>query len=128
MLKAYRQAEAKAAKQRVKHHASEFKKSEQGKLGKEKFAVLVAETEKRPVDMKTFHYLYAQYWYQECPSCRTNGVAAGDEWLEEPADDQSEAEHGFHIVEHIYSPLRVSLPNLRLVVGRRHCCKRGWNF
>jgi hypothetical protein len=34
LLKEHRQAEVKAAKQRVKHHASEFKKTEQGKLGK----------------------------------------------------------------------------------------------
>ncbi|MCW3481641.1 hypothetical protein OL229_19055 [Neisseriaceae bacterium JH1-16] len=114
MLKAYRQAEAEAAKQRVKHHASEFKKTELGKLGKEKFALLVAETKKRPANVKDFRYQYSHYWYNECPSCKTIGVVAGDEDWEQPADDQSGAEYGYLIIERAYSPSEFHCPTCGL--------------
>lgn len=114
MLKAYRQADAKAAKQRVRNHASEFKKTEPGKLGKEKFALFVSDTEKRPVSVKEFHYLYSHYWHHECPSCKTVGAVAGDEDWEEPADDQSSAEHGYQIIERGYLPSEFHCPTCGL--------------
>jgi len=103
-LKTYRQAEVTAAKQRVKHHASEFGKTEKGKLGKEKFALLVTETKNRPIDIKEFKYLYSNYWHYECPSCKTFGAVGGDLDWEEPAEDQSGADYGYQIVERCYLP------------------------
>ncbi len=114
LLKAYRLAEIKAAKQRVKHHATEFKKTDQGKLGKEKFALLVQETAKLPIEMKHFHYLYGTYWKHECPACKTIGAAAGDEDWEDLAEDQSSADYGFQIMERGYSPSEFHCPTCRL--------------
>ncbi len=114
LLKAHRQAETNAAKQRVKHHASEFKKTEKGKLGKEKFSLLVSETQKLPINAKDFHYLYASYWHHECPACKTYGVAAGDEDWEDLAEDQSGADHGYQIIERGYSPSEFYCPTCEL--------------
>lgn len=114
LLKAHRQAEANAAKQRVKHHVSEFKKTEKGKLGKEKFSLLVEETKNLPIDIKAFHYFYANYWHHKCPACKTYGVAAGDEDWEDLAEDQSEASHGYLIVERAYTPSEFHCPTCKL--------------
>lgn len=114
LLKAYRQAEANAAKQRVKHHASEFNKSEKGKLGKDKFSMLVTETQKRPIVFRDFHYLYGDYWYQKCPACKTFGTAAGDEAWENLAEDQSQADYGYQIIERGYTPTEFYCPTCKL--------------
>jgi hypothetical protein len=114
LLKAYRQAEANAAKQRVKNHAAEFKKSEKGKLGKGKFLLLAHETQKQPIDMRAFHYLYVHYWHQECPACKTFGTAAGDEDWENLAEDQDDAEHGYQIIERGYAPTEFYCPTCKL--------------
>jgi predicted RNA-binding Zn-ribbon protein involved in translation (DUF1610 family) len=91
-----------------------FKKTEQGKLSKEKFALLVAETEKRPVSVKDFRYLYSHYWHHECPSCKTIGAVAGDEDWEELADDQSNADYGYQIIERGYLPSEFHCPTCGL--------------
>lgn len=114
MLNAYRQAAAEAAKQRVKHHASEFKKSDQGRFSKDKFSLLQAETKRRPVQAKDFRYVYANHWHHECPSCKTFGAVAGDEDWEELADDQSSAEYGYQIIERSYSPSEFHCPTCGL--------------
>lgn len=114
LLKTYRQAEIKAARQRVKHHATEFKASPLGKLGKAKFAELVQETAARPISEKDFHYLYVKHWHHVCPACKTMGVAAGDEAWEEVADDQDEADPGYQIVERGYSPSEFHCPTCGL--------------
>jgi hypothetical protein len=116
LLKNHREAEKKAAIQRVKHHAALFKKSPMGKLGTKKFEELVKET--GAIDpqthMKQFHYLYTKYWHYECPSCGTFGVAAGDQEWEELADDQSGADYGWQIVERSYSPSEFHCPVCQL--------------
>lgn len=116
LLKEYRQAEKKAAAQRVEHHASLFKLTPLGKLGKVKFEELVRKTSiedpQRYIDQ--FRYLYVKYWHQECPSCATFGIAAGDEDWKEPAEDQSSADYGYQIVEHAYSPSEFYCPTCEL--------------
>lgn len=114
LLKAHRHAEANAARQRVKNHASEFKKTAKGKLGKEKFSLLVAETQKLPIDAKNFHYLYVNFWHHECPACKTYGVAAGDESWEDLAEDQSTADYGYQIIERGYTPSEFHCPTCEL--------------
>lgn len=114
LLKAHHQAEAKAAKQRVKHHATEFKSTPDGKLGREKFELLVEKTRKQPIDLSVFHYLYAEYWHYKCPSCKTYGAVAGDETWEQEADDQSSADYGYQILERGYSPSEFHCPTCKL--------------
>ena len=114
LLKEHRHAEANAAKQRVKHHRSEFAKTERGRLGKDKFSLLVAETKKLPVDTKDFHFLYANYWHQICPACKTYGFEAGDEEWEDLAEDQSGAEHGYQIIERGFTPAEFYCPTCEI--------------
>jgi hypothetical protein len=76
--------------------------------------LLVAETEKRPVDLKEFRYLYSAYWYHECPACKTKGVAGGDLAWEESAEDQSDADYGYEIIERGYSPSEYHCPTCGL--------------
>ena len=114
LLKAHRQAEVNAAKQRVIHHASEFKKSEKGKLGRDKFKLFKAQTLQRPTDYKDFRYLYSQTWHQECPACNTWGEAAGDLVWEEKAEDQQEADYGYEIIERGFSPSEFFCPTCGL--------------
>lgn len=116
LLKQHRDAEKKAAIQRVQHHAMLFKKTPQGKLGKAKFAELVEETAKVDTEkyMKQFRYLYVKYWLHKCPSCGAFGIAAGDEAWEELAEDQSYADPGYEIIEHGYSPSEFYCPTCEL--------------
>ena len=114
LLKAHRAAEKKLAAQRVKHHADLFKATPEGKLGKDKFALLVEQTLKVSPTPSAFHYLYAEYWHQKCPSCKTWGFAGGDEEWEEPAEDQSSADHGYQIIERSYSPSEFHCPTCKL--------------
>lgn len=110
LLKAHRQAEVNAATRRVIHHTSEFKKTDGGKLNREKFKLFRAETLKKPIDYKNFHYLYSQYWRHECPACKTWGSAAGDLTWEDKAEDQEEAGYGYEIIERAYSPSEFHCP------------------
>ena len=114
LLKAHRQAEINAAKQRVIHHSSEFKKTESGKLGRDKFKLFKAQTLQRSVDHKDFHYLYSQIWRHECPSCKTWGAAAGDMTWEDKAEDQDEADYGYEIIERGFSPSEFFCPTCGL--------------
>jgi hypothetical protein len=114
LLKAHRTAEKKLAVQRVKHHAQLFGSTPEGKLGKDKFAALVAQTLTASVNSSVFHYHYAKHWHQECPSCRTWGFAGGDEEWEEPVEDQSAADHGYQIIERSYSPSEFHCPTCHL--------------
>lgn len=113
-LKAYRTAERKMAVQRVKQHAAHFLSTPEGKLGKDKFASLVAQTRGASPTPSAFRYLYSAYWHEKCPSCGTWGFAAGDEEWEEPAEDQSSADHGYQIVERSYSPSEFQCPTCKL--------------
>jgi predicted RNA-binding Zn-ribbon protein involved in translation (DUF1610 family) len=61
-----------------------------------------------------FQHLYTKYWHQKCPSCGTFGVAAGDEEWEERADDQSNAEYGWEIIERSYLPSEFHCPTCEL--------------
>lgn len=116
LLKDYRQAEKKAAAQRVKHHADLFKKSSQGKLGKVKFGELVDATANVDPEkyIKEFHHLYTKYWHHKCPSCSTFGVVAGDQTWEELAEDQVSVDYGYQIVECGYSPSEFYCPTCEL--------------
>jgi len=116
LLKEHRQAEKKAAVQRVKHHAALFKSTSKGKLGKAKFETFVKETSKVDPEqyISLFHYLYVKYWRHKCPSCGAFGIAAGDEEWEEPAEDQSNADYGYRIVERGYSPSEFHCPTCEL--------------
>jgi len=114
LLKAHRQAEVNAAKQRVIHHASEFKKTDKGKLGRDKFKLFRAETLKLPTNDNEFHYLYSRYWRHECPACKTWGSAAGDLAWEDKAEDQDEADYGYEIIERAYSPSEFHCPTCGL--------------
>lgn len=114
LLKAHRAAVKKLAAQRVKHHAELFKASPSGKLSRAKFAELVAQTLKASPNLSAFHYIYSEYWHKECPSCKTWGFAGGDEEWEEPMQDQSEADHGYQIIERSYSPSEFHCPTCGL--------------
>lgn len=114
LLKAHRQAEVNAAKQRVIHHASEFKKTENGKLGRDKFKLFKAQTLQRPIGYKDFHYLYSQTWHHECPACKTWGAAAGDLVWEDKAEEQDEADYGYEIIEKGFSPSEFFCPTCGL--------------
>lgn len=116
LLKEHRLAVKKAALQRVKHHAAEFKNTPKGKFGKAKFEELVKETVKVDPEkyIGQFRYLYVKYWHHKCPACATYGVAAGDETWEEPAEDQSNADYGYEIIEHGYSPSEFYCPTCEL--------------
>jgi hypothetical protein len=114
LLKAHRQAEVNAAKQRVIHHASEFKKTGNGKLGREKLNHFRAETLKQPIDHKSFHYQYSQYWRHVCPACKSWGSAAGDLTWDHKAEDQDDAEFGYEIIERTYSPSEFHCPTCGL--------------
>ena len=114
LLRAYRRAESTAARQRVKHHASEFKKSDLGKLSKAKFEALVHETLHRPIERSAFRYDYGFYWRQECPACKTIGALAGDEAWEELADDQRDADDGYEIIERGFAPVEFHCPTCGL--------------
>ena len=114
LLKAHRQAEVNAAKQRVIHHASEFQKTKNGKLGRDKFKLFRAQTQQYPIDYKVFHYLYSQTWHHECPACKTWGVAAGDLVWEDKAEDQDAAYYGYEIIEKGFSPSEFFCPTCGL--------------
>ena len=116
LLKEHRQAEKKAAVQRVKHHASFFRSSPQGKLGKVKFEELVKETSTADPErhIRQFRYLYVKYWRRKCPSCATFGIAAGDQTWEESAEDQSSANYGYQIVDRGYSASEFYCPTCGL--------------
>lgn len=109
-LRAHRAAEKKLAVKRVKQHAEQFGATPEGKLGRDKFASLVERTRGAIPNMSAFRYLYSKYWHQKCPSCGTWGFAAGDEEWEQPAEDQSSADHGYQIVERSYSPSEFQCP------------------
>ena len=114
LLKAHRQAETNAAKQRVIHHASEFKKTANGRLGRDKFKLFRADTLKLPTDYSDFHYLYSNYWRHECPACKTWGTTAGDLTWEDKAEDQDEADYGYEIIERAFSPSEFHCPTCGL--------------
>ena len=116
LLMEYRQAEKKAAIQRVKHHGELFKQTPQGKFGKTKYDEFVKETAKVDPEKyaKQFHYLYVKYWLHECPACTTFGIAAGDESWEDLAEDQSYANHGCQIIERGYLPSEFYCPTCEL--------------
>ncbi len=116
LLKEHRLAEKKAALQRVKHHAAEFKNTSLGRLGKIKFKELVEETVRVDPEkyMSQFRYLYVKYWHQKCPACSTYGIAAGDEAWEEPSEDQSGADYGYEIIERGYTPSEFYCPTCEL--------------
>ena len=114
LLKEYRLAEKSMALQRVKHHATLFKSTQKGKIGREKFKELVEETLRMNPDLSHFHYLYVKYWHYPCPSCKTYGMAAGDESWEGKADDQSGADYGYVIIERAYTPSEFFCPTCKL--------------
>lgn len=113
VLNQYRQAQKQLAIQRIAHHAGLFQKP-----GKAKFDALVAQTYSQdPESCPTkFRYLYVRYWRQLCPSCKTYGVAAGDESWEDEAEDQSGIEYGYRLVEHAYTPSEFYCPQCDLLL------------
>jgi hypothetical protein len=46
----------------VKHHASQFKESEHGKLGRDKLKAFLAAPHNLPIDTDPFRYVYSEYW------------------------------------------------------------------
>lgn len=118
LLKAYRQAKREAAAKRVKQHEQAFKKTKEGKFTGSKFAELVAKT--KAIDpesvVKNFHYLYTKYWHVQCPACRTLGIAAGDLDWEGPAEDQSNAEPGYEVIDRTYAPEEFFCPTCKLLL------------
>ena len=114
LLKAHRLAEVNAAKQRVIHHASEFKKTENGKLRGDKLKVFKAQTQQLPIEYKYFHYVFPYAWHHECPACKTWGAAAGDLVWEGKAEDQDDVEYGYQVVERCFLPSEFYCPTCGL--------------
>jgi hypothetical protein len=114
LLKAHRLAEVNAAKQRVIHHASEFKKTKNGKLSGDKLKVFKAQTQQLPIEYKYFHYVFPHAWHHECPACKTWGAAAGDLVWEDKAEDQDDAEYGYEIIERGFSASEFYCPTCGL--------------
>jgi hypothetical protein len=116
LLKAYRQAKRDAAVQRVKQHYEAFGKAPEGKLKGKRFAELVASTAQRDpeAEAKNLHYLYTKYWHRECPACETMAVLGGDLDWEGAADDQSDADPGYEMIDRSYVPEELYCPMCRL--------------
>lgn len=113
-LKEYRQAQKAAAQSKIDLAAQAFKAAKHGKLSGEKFKELVTETARLPIQMEEFRYSYDRYWRQECPACHTIGVAAGSLAWEEQAEDQSDLEFGYELVECGYLPTEFHCPTCKL--------------
>jgi hypothetical protein len=116
LLKAHRNAEVRAAKQRVKHYASEFKKSEKGKLGRDKIKAFLAATYNAPTNKGLFRYEYSEYWKDECPACKACGFVAGDLSWEDKAEDQDQADYGEEVIERGYTATEFHCPTCGLAL------------
>jgi hypothetical protein len=117
LLKNLRSAKKQAAIERVKQRSAEFSKpSDGGKRTKKEIEEIHARSKAlRPNDhIGDFQYLYAEYWLQECPACKSFGIAAGDEAYEDLAEDQSDADYGFEIIERGFDPIEFHCPSCKL--------------
>lgn len=116
LLKAHRHAEVRAAKQRVKHHASQFKESELGKLGRDKLKAFLATTHNLPINTDLFRYEYSEYWRADCPACKSCGFVAGDLSWEDRAENQDGADYGDEIIERGYTATEFHCPTCGLAL------------
>lgn len=116
LLRAYRHAEVHAAKQRVKQHASLFKESPNGKLGRDKLKAFLANTHNLPIDRSLFRYLYSDYWKHDCPSCGGSAFVAGDLSWEDKAEDQVDATYGEEVIERGYTASEFHCPTCGLAL------------
>jgi hypothetical protein len=117
LLKNLRTAKKQAATERVKQRAAEFSKPADGrKRGKKEIEEIHAQSKAlRPNDfIGSFQYFYAQYWLQECPACKSYGIAGGDEAYEDLAEDQSDADYGYEIIERGFDPIEFHCPSCQL--------------
>ena len=103
-LKGYRDAEEAAALHKLEVCAQEFKSGEHGQLKGDKLQALIEKTGKLPIETDEFRYFYDCYWHQTCPACHTFGFAAGSLAWEEQAEDQSDTEPGYELIERGYLP------------------------
>lgn len=120
VLKTMRKAKKDAALERIKHAIEAFKKRPDGqKRGKGEMEELrVTSQGIRPyASHEQFHYLLDAYWLGECPACKCFGVVGGDATYEGPADDQSDADEGFEIVESGYNPVEFHCPTCGLALA-----------
>ena len=116
LLKAYRHAEVRAAKQRVKQYSLQFKDSESGKLTREKLKGFLDGTHRLPIDTDLFRYVYSEYWRHECPACKSCGFVGGDLSWEERAEDQDDADYGEEVIERGYTASEFHCPTCRLAL------------
>ncbi|GAB3383857.1 hypothetical protein [Lysobacter fragariae] len=121
LLAALRKAKNAAVQQRIERAKvafEEFKPDEKKKRSAKQIKQILEDSKKlNPYGYQDiFVYSVIEKWLDICPACGAHGVVGGEEAYEEPAEDQSDAEPGYEIVEIGYYPLEFHCPTCGLAL------------
>lgn len=121
LLQALRKAKRAAVKQRIERARTaflEFKPDDKKKRTTKQIKQIRDDSKKLDpyARQHLFEYLAPEKWLETCPACEAQGIVGGEKAYEEPAEDQSDAEPGFEIVETGYYPLEFHCPSCELAL------------
>lgn len=121
LLAALRKAKAAAVQQRIgraKIAFDEFKSDGKKKRSAKQIKQILEDSTKlNPHEHRDlFVYRGIHLWLDICPACRAHGIVGGEKAHEESAEDQSNSEPGYEIVEVSYYPLEFHCPTCGLAL------------
>jgi hypothetical protein len=117
IIKSLKEFKTKSAQSKIKIAKQSFLLNEKGKKRTDsQINSLIKESEK--INPHNHHDLFTYsldgYWLTPCPACNCLGITGGDQTNQMLADDQSEAEFGFEIIECTYIPVEFNCPTCHL--------------
>jgi len=121
LLQTLRKAKRAAVKQRVERARTaflEFKLDGKKKRSAKQIKQIREDSKSLDPysDRDLFEYLVIEKWLDTCPACEAEGIVGGEKAYEELAEDQSDAEPGYEIVETGYYPLEFHCTTCQLAL------------